>query len=83
MCAIKWKEISGWLIVFVALLGTSIVIGLLRVFGFKSEFYQAIAHVFVGGLFGAAIATGNRQLWCLGIGLTVVEVVVFLAGSIL
>ncbi len=30
------------------------VLGLLRIAGVKSEFFQAIAHLYVGGLFAAS-----------------------------
>lgn len=38
--------------------------------------YQAVSHVFVGGLFGAAIADWRNAKWCLwlGLGMTTVEV---------
>lgn len=75
------KELDNWSFVFAVLLGTSFAIGLLRVFGFKSESYQAIAHIFVGGLFGAALATGYRDYWVMAVSLTVVEIIVFLAGE--
>lgn len=64
---------------FIACLAVAVVLALLRMAGYASEFFQAIAHVFVGGLFAAWIADRrNRKYLYLGIGLTVVEVGCFL-----
>lgn len=53
----------------------SIVFGALRVAGVKTSFFQALAHVWVGGLFGAWLErrTNWFAFW-LAIGLTVLEV---------
>lgn len=57
----------------------AIVIGLLRVAGVKTLLCQALAHCFVGGLFGAYFAGKNKQYLILALSLTVLETVVFLA----
>lgn len=62
------------------LLGIAIATGLLRVVGLKAVAYQAVAHLFVGGLFGGAIACQTRSRWlylALAVGLTVLETVCF------
>jgi uncharacterized membrane protein YfcA len=43
---------------------TSFVLAATRIAGHKSEAFQAVAHVFVGGLFGAYIAD-RKQSDCL------------------
>ena len=43
--------------------------------------YEALAHLFVGGVFGAWFVTKLRWLLAIGIGLTIVEVVSAVAGS--
>jgi hypothetical protein len=43
--------------------------------------YEALAHLFVGGVFGAWLVTKSRWLLVIGIGLTVVEIVSAVAGS--
>lgn len=44
-----------------------------------ADIFKDLAHVFVGGLFGAAIAKNNdRCLWIVAVGLTVLEVVAFI-----
>ena len=37
--------------------------------------FKDLAHVYVGGLFGAAIGTRRKSLWAMALGLTAVEVV--------
>lgn len=56
----------------------AIAIALLRVMGHKSEAFQAIAHLEVGGLFGAWFATRDRGYLGLALALTLVEVICFL-----
>jgi hypothetical protein len=67
---------SSWK--FAILIIVSVVLGSFRVLGFKSEFYQATAHLWVGILIG---------LWCYGekrlspwlvIALSILEVACFL-----
>lgn len=55
----------------------SVFLGTVRILGQKDEIFQAVAHVWVGGLFAAGIL-GKR--WCLlcAVGLTIVEVMCFL-----
>lgn len=66
-------------VAWAVLTAASLILGALRIAGFKSEFYQAVAHVFVGGLFGAAIVTGEKNYWLSSLGLTAVEISVFAA----
>ena len=40
--------------------------------------YQALAHLFVGGLFGGWMATGRRSLLWMAAGLSALEVAAFL-----
>lgn len=64
---------------FITCVAVAVVLAVLRMAGFASAFFQAIAHVFVGGLFAAWIADRqNRKYLALGIALTVVEVGCFL-----
>jgi hypothetical protein len=68
---------------FVLLVFLSLVIGGLRfilpVSGqvVKADIYKDCAHLFVGGLFGAALATGDMEYWIMAVGLTLLEVVAF------
>jgi hypothetical protein len=60
----------------------SVVFGLMRASGAHGEIFQALAHVFVGGLFAAWLALGWRNwrspyLW-LGTILSILEVACFL-----
>jgi hypothetical protein len=55
----------------------SIICGVLRFTGFKSQAYQAFSHLFVGGLIGAYIAGGDLVLLFLSIGLSIVELTAF------
>ncbi len=42
----------------VILVLVAVVLAALRVLGYKNQSYQATAHLFVGGLFGAVFALG-------------------------
>lgn len=71
---------AGLFIVVVITLGFAVSRFLVPVSGTveKKDIYKDLAHVFVGGLFGAAIyAWSDWSLWFLAIGLTVVELVAF------
>lgn len=73
----------------VLLLAVSVAIAAMRVSGHKSEAFQAVAHLFVGGLLGAwlvgrlcrnVVTHSDRLLWAgLALALSVVEVVCFVA----
>jgi hypothetical protein len=64
-----------------ALILAAVILGALRLFfGFKSIAFQAMAHLFVGGLFGAYFAGRQKLLLWLGIGLSVAELAAFLGG---
>jgi 1,4-dihydroxy-2-naphthoate octaprenyltransferase len=61
----------------------AVVLGGLRIVGVKHEAFQAVAHLYVGFLFGVGAATyveGNTDRGCLwlAIGLSVLELVCFL-----
>lgn len=69
------QRISPWLYLIVIL---SALLAYFRVRGYKSQFFQAIAHLWVGGLFAIGIWGGGRvELWC-AVALTVVETICFL-----
>ena len=40
--------------------------------------YQAFAHLFVGGVFGAAIALRNKYYMAIGVGLSLLELFCFI-----
>jgi hypothetical protein len=61
------------------LIAVSFLIGSLRALGFRSQSYQAIAHIFVGGLIGSWIATRHSYLLWLTIVLSILEIVCSLA----
>jgi hypothetical protein len=56
----------------------TLALGLARALGVKSEPFQAVAHVWVGWLIGRAYWEPSRMAGCLAVGLTVLEVIVFL-----
>lgn len=60
------------------LVALSVAVGLPRVLGQHSEMYQAIAHVYVGGLGGAWIAERRRLDLVLLLVLSALEVACFL-----
>lgn len=43
--------------------------------------YEALAHLFVGGVFGAWLVTKSRWLLAIGIGMTIVEIASAVAGA--
>jgi hypothetical protein len=58
----------------------SVLVGIPRVLGTKHVAYQALAHLWVGGLFGAAFATRKPPYLSCAIGLTLLEILCFLAS---
>jgi hypothetical protein len=69
-----------------AIIAIAIVLGVIRPFLSPHPVslqgsYEAIAHLFVGGVIGAWLVTRARWLLVIGIGLTVVEVASAVAGS--
>lgn len=60
-----------------ALITISILLSVFRALGFKSQSYQAIAHLFVGGLIGSYIASRRSYLLYLTFGLSIVEIICF------
>jgi hypothetical protein len=69
-----------------AIIAIAIVLGVIRPFlsphpvGLQGS-YEALAHLFVGGVVGAWLVTRARWLLVIGIGLTVVEVASAVASS--
>lgn len=61
----------------------AVIIGVLRTAGVKTVFFQAIAHCFVGGLFGAYFVGKKKQHLYLALGLTILETLAFLATRVL
>ena len=69
-----------------AIIAIAIVLGVIRPFLSPHPVslqgsYEAIAHLFVGGVVGAWLVTKARCLLVIGIGLTVVEVASAVASS--
>jgi hypothetical protein len=69
-----------------AIIAIAVVLGVIRPFLSPHPVslqgsYEAIAHLFVGGVFGAWLLTRARWLLVIGIGLTVVEVASTIASS--
>lgn len=62
---------------FIVITVVSLLIAALRVGGIHTPAYQAVAHLWVAGLIGYGIATGDRPVYALAAFLCVVEVVVF------
>jgi hypothetical protein len=56
----------------------AIVLGILRIAGEKGEAFQAVAHLFVGGLFVAWAYTKNARYISVFWALVIVEVIAFL-----
>ncbi len=56
---------------------TSIILGALRIGGEKGEFFQAVAHIWVGGLFVLGTLRSRSVLW-IAIALSVLELACFL-----
>jgi hypothetical protein len=53
----------------------SFCLGTLRVLGNTSLFFQGVAHIWVGGLFGAWFSGKKKLCPYLAVGLTVLEIV--------
>ena len=69
-----------------AIIAIAIVLGVIRPFLSPHPVslqgsYEALAHLFVGGVVGAWLVTRARWLLVIGIGLTVVEVASAVASS--
>jgi len=69
-----------------AIIAIAVVLGVIRPFLSPHPVsmqgsYEAIAHLFVGGVIGAWLVTRARWLLVIGIGLTVVEVASAVASS--
>ena len=68
------RETAKWLLLI--LIAT--VLGNMRMMGHTEIPFQAIAHVFVGGCFGAWFVSKNFGYGAIAIGLTILEVAAFL-----
>jgi hypothetical protein len=71
-----------------AIIAIAIVLGVIRPFLSPHPVslqgsYEAIAHLFVGGVVGAWLVTRARWLLVIGIGLTIVEVASAVASSLM
>jgi hypothetical protein len=69
-----------------AIIAIAIVLGVIRPFLSPHPVslqgsYEAIAHLFVGGVVGAWLVTRARWLLVIGIGLTIIEVASAVASS--
>lgn len=60
------------------LVAIAVALGGIRIFGIKSALFQAVAHLYVGGLFAVYFKTWERFYLYLALGLTLLEVVCFL-----
>lgn len=60
---------------------TSLVLALVRINGVKGEIFQAIAHLFIGGVFVAALYSGLFVFWGIFSFLCVVDLGCFLADK--
>lgn len=69
-----FSEKSFFLFVF------AFALGLVRLHGVTGEFFQAVAHLYVGGLFGAYFATGEKYPLILASVLSFLEAVCFFYG---
>lgn len=56
----------------------ALIIGILRIIGIKAAWFQAIAHLYVGGLFGSWWQSRDPIPLVLAVSLSVLEVVCFL-----
>ncbi len=72
----------------IAVIATAIVLAAIRPFLAPHPVslqgsYEALAHLFVGGVIGAWFVTRSRWLLFIAVGLTIVEVVSAVGGSFL
>lgn len=66
----------------------SVALAIIRIFGVTSIAFQAVAHLWVGGLFAVAVAlrwhdvpnTNRLNYWWMACALTVVETIMFLVS---
>lgn len=63
-----------------AMLIVSCAIGCARGLGYTDEAFQAVAHIWVGGLFGAGLIGRHRDSLAAAVGLSLLEIFCFLAG---
>ena len=60
----------------------ALALAALRIAGHKSQMFQGVAHIYVGGLIGVWLGDRSRKgALALAVGLTVVETVCFLVGK--
>lgn len=60
----------------------ALVLAGIRIAGIKTVLFQAAAHLYVGGLFGAYFAGWRQPYLWLALGLTLVETICFLVGQL-
>lgn len=60
-------------------LAFAVVLAILRATGHKSEAFQAVAHLYEGGLFAAYVWGGDRFYLDLFVGLAIIETLCFFA----
>jgi len=58
----------------------AVTLGAMRLAGCKDNIFKALAHVYVGGVFGAYLAGHERIYLWIGVGLSVLEVIAFAAS---
>lgn len=56
----------------------TLLLGCLRLYGVSGEAFQAIAHLYTGGLFGAYLASRRKAFGIIGLSLSAVELFAFL-----
>ena len=66
------------MIINILLVLQSLIIALCRIYGIKGKRFEAVSHLFIGGLIGAAIINHSLFLIIQIVGLSVVEVFCFL-----
>ncbi len=54
------------------------VLAAIRIAGHKSEVFQAVAHLYVGGLFTASYLKRDKRLFYIGVGVSLIELAVAL-----
>lgn len=83
---INWTAIGGSLLgfaAFAAYVVTCVLLAVMRITGCKTQAFQAVAHLFVGGLFGAWFAGAPRSVSLYpALILSVVELGCFIADHV-
>lgn len=71
-------------VVGIGIVAAGVALAAMRIVGHKEEWFQALAHLYVGFMFGGYFGSGRKDRGSLlmGAALTAVEVACFLAGRI-